>query len=243
MKLAEFKRRLMTDPGDRSPDMREARARGGEFAEAAADSDHFEHALKRAVNVPAPPGLADRIILRQSLEGQRRTMRWVQWGAVAAALVIAVSVAVVLLNPATSTADLQRHIAWHWKLDGPQVLAASLEGRDDPAHVQEVLAELGVQLSPELLDAVRLTKFCPTPDGKGAHMVFDGPAGPVTVYYMPNTHLAESPVRLEIDGGMQSLAFNVDRGSLAVLAEAGTDTAALAERIREALRIAPGTTI
>jgi hypothetical protein len=243
MKLVEFKRRLMTDPADRSPEMREARTRTGEFADAAADSDHFEHALRRAAGVPAPPGLADRIILRQSLEGQRRTMRWVQWTAAAAALAIAVAVTVVLLNPATSTADLQRHIVWHWKLDGPQVLAASLQGREDPGHVQEVLAELGAQLSPALLDEVRLTKFCPTPDGKGAHMVFDGQNGPVTVYYMPNTRLAESPVRLDIDGGMRSLAFNVERGSLAVLAEADTDTAALAERIREALQFAPATTI
>jgi len=243
MNLAEFKRRLLTDPSDRSPEMREARDRGDEFAEAAADSDHFEHALKRALDVPTPPGLADRIILRQSLEGEKRTMRWVQWGAIAAALAIAVGVTLVLLNPATSTADLQRHIVWHWKHDGPQVVAASMEGREEPEHVQEVLAELGAQLSPQLLSEVRLGKFCPTPDGKGAHLILDGPGGPVTVYYMPNTRLAESPVRLAIGDGLESYAINLERGSVAVLAEAGSDTPALAERIREALQIAPGATI
>jgi hypothetical protein len=243
MKLAEFKRRLMTDPGDRSAQMREARARSGEYAEAAAESDHFEHAVKRALNVPAPPGLADRIILRQSMEGERRTMRWVQWGAVAAALTIAVAVAVVLLNPATSTADLQRHIAWHWKHDGPQVIASSLAGREDPEHVQELLAEFGAQLSPELLSEVRLSKFCPTPDGKGLHMIFDSAGGPVTVYFMPQTRLAESPVQLEIDGSMQSYALNLERGSLAVLADAEADTARLAQRIRQALEFAPSATI
>ena len=67
MNLLEFKRRLMTDPGDRSPEMRDARMAGAEFVEAALESDRFETVLRSALNVPVPHGLAEKIILRQSL--------------------------------------------------------------------------------------------------------------------------------------------------------------------------------
>ena len=54
MNLLEFKRRLMTDPADRSEEMRAARAAGGEFAAEAEASDRFEAKLHQALNVPAP---------------------------------------------------------------------------------------------------------------------------------------------------------------------------------------------
>lgn len=244
MNLAEFKRRLMTDPGDRSPEMVRARSAGDEFEQAAAESGRFERALSRAVDVPVPSGLSDRIILRQSIEGEKRSMRWVQWSAMAAALAIAVAVTVVLMNPATSEADLRRHVAWHWQLDGPQVLAASLaDVREDPDHVQEILAEFGVQASPELLEHVRLSKFCPTPDGKGAHLILETPSGPVTVYYMPRTRLAESPMTMEIGGGIRAAAVNVERGSVVLVADRLADGAELAREIGEQLAFAPETTI
>jgi len=243
MNLLEFKRRLMTEPGDRSPGMRAARAAGGEFAEVAAESDRFERALVLAARVPTPAGLADRIILQQSLEGQKRTMRWAQWGSIAAVLAIAVAVTAVVMNPATSLADLERHVAWHWQHDGPQVLAASMSGPEDPDHVQEILSGFGVQLAPEILKQVRLSKYCPTPDGKGAHLVLDGPEGPVTVYYMPRTRLASSPATMSPAEGMQAVALNLERGSIALIAPEDIDLRALAAEIRRHFAVAPGTTI
>jgi hypothetical protein len=243
MNLLEFKRRLMTEPGDRSPEMRKARSQDADFAAAAAESEHFEHALKRALDVPTPPGLSDAIILRQSMQGQKRSMRWVQLGAVAAVLAIAFGVSQVIMDPATSAADLERHVVWHWKHDGPQVLSAALAGREDADHVQEILATFGVQIGPELLTQVRLTKYCPTPDGKGVHMVLDSPGGPVTVYYMPQTHLASSPVMMSLEDGMRAAAVNLERGSLTVLAGDGVDPASLAQEIARQMAIAPGTTI
>ena len=243
MNLLEFKRRLMTDPGDRSPEMRKARSQDDEFAAAAAESDHFEHALKRSLDVPAPPGLSDRIILRQSIEGQKRSMRWLRLGAVAAVLVIAFGVSRVVMDPATSPADLERHVVWHWKQDGPQVLSAALAEREDADHVQEILSTFGVQIEAELLPQVRLTKYCPTPDGKGVHLVLDSAEGPITAYYMPQTHLASSPVMMSLEDGMRASAMNLDRGSLTVITSEAVDPVPLMQQIARHLAIAPGTTI
>lgn len=244
MNLLEFKRRLMTDPGERSPEMRSARASGQEFAEAALESDRFETLLQRALNVPVPHGLAEEIILRQSLESESGRRLWPQLTPVAAVVAVAVLVTSVMLFPKTSMVDLRQHIAWHWELDGPQVLAASAgQFQADPDQVQQVLAEFGVQLDPELLAQVRMTKFCPTPNGAGAHVVLATASGPVTLYYMPRTRLPSSPASIPLEGGMEAVALNVERGSLAVIAEAGTDTPELAREIARQLAFAPGMTI
>lgn len=249
MNLLEFKRRLMTDPGDRSPEMRRARASAEEFAEAARESDRFEALLQQALNVPVPHALAEDIILRQSLDkdarhSESRVRLWSQLAAVAAVLALAVALTTFMLLPGNSAVDVRQHVAWHWQHDGPQVLAASAGGlQADPDHVQLVLAEFGVELEPHLLAQVRLTKFCPTPDGAGAHIVLATEDGPVTLYYMPRTRLPSSPTSIPLEGGMEAVALNVERGSLAVIAEAGTDTPELARRIARQLAFAPGTTI
>lgn len=244
MNLLEFKRRLMTEPGERSPAMRDARASGEEFTEAALESDRFEALLQRALNVPVPHGLAEEIILRQSLQSESRRRLWPQLTAVAAVVAVAVLVTSVMLFPKTSMVDLRQHIAWHWELDGPQVLAASAgQFQADPDQVQQVLAEFGVQLDPELLAQVRMTKFCPTPNGAGAHVVLATASGPVTLYYMPRTRLPSSPASIPLEDGMEAVALNVERGSLAVIAESGTNTPELARQIARQLAFAPGMTI
>jgi len=245
MNLLEFNRRLMTDPRDRSEEMRDARAAGGDFAAAAAESERFEALLHGALNVPVPAGLADSIILRQSFENESKNSRWPQLVALAAVLALAVAVTTFIMLPGkTSMGDLQEHISWHWQHDGPQVLAASAGRlRADPDQVQQVLAEFGVQVEPELLAQVRMTKFCPTPDGAGAHIVLATASGPVTLYYMPRTRLPSSPASIPLDDGMEAVALNVERGSLAVIAEAGTNTPELAREIARQLAFAPGMTI
>ena len=245
MNLLEFKRRLMTDPADRSEDMRAARAAGGEFAAAAEASDCFEAKLHQALNVPAPHGLAESIILRNSLEQDSSKRRWPRLTALAAALALAVAVTTFsMFSGKTSMGDLQEHLAWHWQHDGSQVLAtAAGRASADPNQVQQVLAELGIQLDPEMLEQVRLTKFCPTPDGAGAHIVLNTESGPVTIYYMPRTRVPSSPTRMRLGDGMEAVALNVERGSLAVIAETGTDTPKLAREISRQLGFAPGMTI
>ena len=245
MNLLEFKRRLMTDPADRSEDMRAARAAGGEFAAAAEASDRFEAKLHQALNVPAPHGLAESIILRNSLEQDSRSSRWPQLTALAAALALAVAVTTFTMLPGkTSMGDLQQHLSWHWQLDGPQVLAISAERTQaDPNQVQQVFAEFGLQLEPEMIEQVRMAKFCPTPDGAGAHIVLNTESGPVTLYYMPRTRVPSSPTRMRLEDGMEAVALNVERGSLAVIAETGTDTPKLAREISRQLAFAPGMTI
>jgi hypothetical protein len=255
MNLAEFKRRLMTEPGLKSPEMLEARQAGGEYAAAATRSDRFERSLQRALTVPVPHALAEQIILRQSLQApERDNAVRPAWLAMAAAVVLAVALtsynmldrgdhSIAPDDAVPSLAQLQEHLSWHWTHDGPQAVAAALQTPTDQMQLAQLLSELGLQLEPALLEQVRLGKFCPTPNGAGAHLVLVTDEGPITAYFMPRTRLPESPLEVTLENGQASWAVNLERGSLALIAEPGKNLPARARELIEQLSIAPGVTI
>jgi len=246
MNLLEFKRQLMTAPRERTGEMRQARAQGGEFALAAAESDRFESALERALRVPVPNGLADSIILAQSFrEPESSNWHWPQFSAIAASLALAVALVtfVVVGRQGEGPLDMQTYLAGHWAHDGPQVMAAATTQPSSLDRIEYVFSELGVQLSPELMQRVRVSKFCPTPDGAGAHVVLATDQGPVTMYYMPRTRVPQAPTSFTLNGGMESTVINLERGSLALVAEAGVKTLELVREISRQLSFVPQTTI
>ncbi|MDT8439332.1 MAG: DUF3379 family protein [Wenzhouxiangellaceae bacterium] len=257
MKLAEFKRRLMTEPGDRSPEMLDARAQGGAFSELAQASDAFEARLKRALNVPVPRGLADRIILEQSLgepDQESAGGNWLQWGAIAAVLALAValttfnladraSVDPVAMAQVPSMDEIREHIRWHWQHDGDDVMAVAAGSPTASEKIERVFAEFGVQLGPALMAQVRAGKFCPTPNGRGAHVVMHTDQGPVTVYYMPRTRVPESPARMQVGDGQPVMLVNLERGSMALIGQPDAPMPDLAQQIVNQLSFATNVTI
>lgn len=242
MNLLEFKRRLMTEPGNRDPEFVAARNLGAGFAVAAAESDRFERSLKQALAVPAPPRLAEEIILRQSSEATHTAIPdRMRLFAVAAALALTVAVgSIVFIERGPGPQALEQHLAWHWQLDGAHALEVSARSPTGSQQVRQVFSELGLHVEDELIERVRLSKFCPTPDGAGAHVVLETDDGPVTLLFMPRTQVPEAPLTVEIANGMEAFVVNLARGSLAVVAETGRDMPALAEEIRRQVSFPPG---
>jgi hypothetical protein len=58
-------------------------------------------------------------------------------------------------------------------------------------------------------------KYCPTPDGKGVHMVLNTEQGPVTLIYMPETEVIEGEM-LRVDD-VEAVLVSLPRGSAALL--------------------------
>jgi hypothetical protein len=243
MNFLEFKRRLMTDPGDRDPEFRAARKKDDAFARAAKKSDEFEEKLKQALDVPIPDKLADDIIFHQSMQPvrQRRSMK--RYLAVAAALVFSVVVTSIMWLDSESPQapeSFHQHLAWHWEMDGAAALQASEHAPSDEEHVRHIFSQMGVHLDHELMAQVKLSKFCPTPEGTGVHAVLDAGDGPVTLFYMPQTQVPDAPQSILLPDGMEAWAFNLERGSMALVAEQGRDTPALATEIKRQLYFPPG---
>lgn len=243
MNFLEFKRRLMTDPYDRDPEFVAARKKDETFAEAAAESDAFEAGLRKALDVPVPDDLAEDIIFRQSMDSssRRRSMPTILAAAASVALAVAIGAFVFVGDSESpSGGDLQQHLAWHWELDGRATLTASESLSSEAVDVRRVFSEFGIHLDHELMDQVRLSKFCPTPDGAGAHVVLATDDGPVTMFYLPRTQVENAPKSISMPNGMEGWVVNLERGSMALIAEAGRNTPELATEIQRQLQFPPG---
>ncbi len=204
MNFSEFKRQLGADPASQDPAFLRARQSSPEFIQAAAESDLFEHRLHRALALPAPQDLLHNL---QDI-GRSKTARpgsWRQY-ALAASLLLAIAAGGITWRMNTGQDTVAEYVVNHYADDGPALVARG-EGQQ-AGNVDEILNQFQVGLTPELTSMVGVIKFCPTPAGKGAHMVLNTEHGPITVIFMPDTVVS--------DGEM--LGFNGMQAQLVVLA-------------------------
>jgi len=213
MDFSEFKRLLGADPHSRDPEFLRARASSPEFEQAAAAADRFEDLLARAVAVPVPEQLLDdlRSIPQRAATRTGRRPRWPI--ALAASLLIAIGAAGLNWKMNPHWDSVEDYLSDHYRHDGAMLLARADGGVAD--EVQAFLARFDVEAMPELAGIVGVIKYCPTPDGKGVHMVLNTQHGPVTVIYMPETPVTDRG-RFAFDG-REVLLVGLQSGSAAII--------------------------
>ena len=238
MDFSEFKRLLGADPRNRDPEFLRARASSPEFEEAAAEADRFEDLLTRAVQVPAPEHLIDDILdTPGQASGRARGRRWMQM-ALAAGLLIAVGAAGLTWRMNTTWDSVQSYVSDHYRHDGPELLAQA-DGRVAD-EAQALLAEFEVEALPALAGIVGVIKYCPTPDGKGVHMVLNSERGPVTVIYMPETSVSDRE-QFGFDG-REALLVELRSGSAAIIGSPEQQIADLHALVRQSIVPLAGST-
>jgi len=245
MDLQSLKKRLMSDPDFSDPDIQAAARADRDCADAVESARAFEADLATALKVRAPRGLADRVIARQRQAGGRPEMPWML--ATAAALMLSVGVVSFQLlsepddgHPELAGHDIWAHLAWHWDYDGARALEVSQTNQTSPNEVRALLDELGLRLAPELLAQVQLGKACPTPDGRGAHLILTTADGPITLMIMPQTQVPLAPASATLDNGLEAWLVNLERGSVAVLAEPGRNAHELARQLQQQVSVNDG---
>lgn len=208
MDLSEFRRRLGAEPTSRDADMRAARRAGPEFEAAAAAAERFEVLLKETAGVPVPDGLTEQLAALRPPAPRRR------WPiALAAMLLLAVGVAGVTWQQRPGWDSVEDYVVEHYRHDGPGLLARL--GTDEPAGAAKLLAEFELDAAPGLRDIIGVIKVCPTPDGRGIHMVLDTQTGPLTVIYMPRTAVNDGAT-LAFDG-LEAILVELPSGSAALI--------------------------
>lgn len=212
MDFSEFKRKLGAEPLGRDPEIRAARESSPEFEAEARAAEELEAKLARSFDLPAPEDLLDRIL---DIPRQARPPRSTRWRslAMAASLLVAVGAAGLVWNANRGWDSVEQYVVEHYRHDGPRMIT-SLE-HSDRQQVQSILAEFDVQASPALAEIVGVIKFCPTPDGRGVHMVLNTEAGPVTVIYMPKTPVQDRET-LEFDN-VEAMLVELESGSAAII--------------------------
>jgi hypothetical protein len=230
MNLVDFKRLLGAEPWNRDPETLRARNSGPEFEQAAEEVETFERKLQAALEVPEDPALTERILAVASGPARRRGPPG--WMALAASVVlVAGSVGIVWLQ-GRQPQDVGQYLLEHYAHDGDS-LAARAGELADPRDIERVLADFGVAASPQLAGRVRLIKYCPTPDGRGAHMILASPAGPVHLIYMPATGVNDGQ-DIHFDG-MRAQLLALGSGSAAMIAPGNQPLGELEHLVRSSI--------
>ena len=226
MKFSEFRKLLGADPWSRDAETRRARHSDPEFEAASQDAEEFEKKLEDALLIQAPDGLLDDI---RGIPSRRRN--WMPL-ALAASVLVAVGAAFVAFKQPGEWESVEAYVAEHYQHDGAKLVARAT-GSSNTLEAERILARLDAFASQPLAENIRFIKFCPTPDGRGAHMVLDTDQGLVTVIFMPRTDVTDGQ-SVSFDD-MRAVLVSLDHGSAAIIANADQAIEDLPDLLRKTL--------
>ena len=236
MNFSEFKRLLGAEPRSDDPEFRRACQSSPEFEREASEALRFEEKLEHALAIPEPAGLLEDLLTiteqPPSGSGNRRLLQY----ALAASLFVAVGAAGIVWKMNHSWDSVEEYLVDHYRHDGVSLMTRTQS--DTAADVQAVLSELSIQASPQLADIVGVIKYCPTPDGKGIHMILNTDTGPVTVFYMPDTEVIDGET-LAFDD-VEAVLVELQTGSAAIIGSDATTFSGLQALIYDSLLPLPG---
>jgi hypothetical protein len=204
-----------------------------ESERAAREAEKFERKLNQALRIAPPAGLMEEILAvtdREPAAHLASRSRWAPF-ALAASLLMAVGAAGVVWNLNRGTESVEDYLIAHYAMDGAQLEARAIG--QAATNVEEILAEVNYEALPEFVGLIGFIKYCPTPDGKGVHMVLNTERGPVTVILMPATAVEDHESRLE--NGMQARIVSLSRGSIAVMSSDAGAVDQLTALVRESI--------
>lgn len=210
MDFTEFRLKLGAEPRSRDPAFLAACESTPEHREAVAEAMDLENKLERAFGVSAPADLLEGL---KGIPGRsgRSIRRWPM--ALAASLLVAVGAAGVGWQMNRGWDSVEAYVVDHYRYDGDTFAAQALESSHGDVHA--ILAEFGVDAAPQLADIIGVIKYCPTPGGKGVHMILNTDSGPVTVFYMPHTDVTDREM-LAFDG-KEAMLVDLDKGSAVII--------------------------
>ena len=118
--------------------------------------------------------------------------------------------------------------------DGDALIAKS--GVQAVGDVQALFSRFSVEAAPELAQIISVIKYCPTPDGKGIHMVLNTEDGLVTLIYMPETDVNDHEF-LEFDG-MKAMLVGLEKGSAAIIGTRSQSISSLYSFVHDSIVLA-----
>jgi len=232
MNFSEFKRLLGADPRSGDPDFRLARHSSPEFEQAATEAGQFEDLLDRAALIPVPETLLDEIlVIGKTPPGTHKRLHWVPM-ALAATILIAVGAGGMAWKLNRSWESVEEYVVDHYRHDGDLALAAA-----SVSEVQELFAGVHARVAPSLAGIVGVIKYCPTPDGRGVHMILNTESGPVTVIYMPETRVTDREI-FAFDN-VEVILVDLGNGSAAIIGPDQQSTSGLYAFVHDAIMPAP----
>jgi hypothetical protein len=229
MNFSEFKKLIGADPRNRDPETLRARNSSAEFEAAATEASIFEDKLEAALRIQPPADLLSEI---KGISQQPVRRNWVPL-AMAASLMIAVGAAAIVWQQTHHWDSVEEYVEDHYSYDGVDLLADATDivaGQD----IVKIMGKLGATMDQQLAGSIKFIKFCPTPDGRGAHMVVSTDQGPMSIIFMPKTKVIDG-VMIEFNQ-QHALLVNLENGSAAIIGERSQAIENLEPMLRKSLK-------
>jgi len=230
MSFSEFKRLLGADPYNRDSGTLGARGSAPEFEQAAVNTEAFEHKLESALRIQPPADLLENIQAIPQQSAQR--FNWMPL-AMAASLLLAIGAVGVAWQQSQQLQQIEAYLAGHYAKDGPALLQRAVGGVSEQS-INRIMASLNATAGQQLVDRIQYIKFCPTPDGRGAHMVVSTPEGLVTIIFMPETLVTDGKM-IEFDQ-LHAYLVTLKHGSAAIIGTRAQPVESLKAVVKNALK-------
>jgi hypothetical protein len=179
--------------------------------------------------LPVPADLTSMLQNLATAEPSRHT-HWHLWAMAASVLLV---VAVAGLNwraaPGPQWDSVESYVAGHYAADGAMLLEKATSDKAGDANA--ILAPFNVSLTPEMIQQVGYVKYCPTPDGRGVHLVLNTEQGAITVMFMPKTNVIDGKEMTFDD--MHALLVSLASGSAAIVGTRAQRLSTLQSSVQE----------
>ena len=230
MNFSEFKKLIGSDPWNREPETLRARNSAPEFETTALEAEAFEEKLQSALLVQPPTDLLDQIKGISQKPVRQRT--WMPL-ALAASLVIAVGAVGIVWKQSQQWDNVESYLADHYAHDGDKLLEMSTEPVSEQ-DVVRIMASLGASAGQPLAGRIKFIRYCPTPQGRGAHFVVSTDQGPMTIILMPHLQVNDGEM-VDFDQ-MHAFLVNFERGSAAIIGKQSQAVEKLEGLVRDSLK-------
>lgn len=228
----EFRRVLYSDPNSKDPDLLQAMADDPAKQDLHNELMELDSKMQQASQVKVPSDLAQKLIMRQTMQPEKinRANSWVQL-AMAASVAFVVGVSFNMWQQSNLLNLADQAIA-HVHYEGNVALDA--HNNVSLQQVNAQLAQFGGEFT-EDLGQVHYARFCDYENVRSLHMVMQGDEGKVSVFVIPHddAHNAKSSAT---DNIYNSRAIDVSRASIVVVGEEGTDIEGMQEQIKQKIQ-------
>ncbi|WP_102796049.1 DUF3379 family protein [Bowmanella denitrificans] len=228
----EFRRTIYADPHSQDERLKHTAGKEPAKAQAWQEAKQLDERIKRAAHVAVPEGMAQRLLLRQSMQEFRQQRQRRHWTlGLAASFVLMVGLSFVLWQQGPVEVDLTENALAHIYHEEKALIV------DEDISLTQVnakLASFGGEFTADI-GKVYYANFCHFKHVKSLHLVVGSPQGKVTVFIVPH-HQGQKTDDAFSDKRYQGKTLDMQQASLILVGDKQQQLVPLEEKLKTRLR-------